>query len=88
MQTPSHTLLGIQHDRETSDELSLSAIGKAFAQADLNMVHEILLDDGYTEYDMANSEVSYLFSSNPCFRLVSFQLCKEKTMASMHMFCM
>jgi hypothetical protein len=62
MQTPSHTLLGIQHDREMSDEPSLSAIGKAFAQVDLNMVHTILLDDGYTEDDMVTSEVSYLFA--------------------------
>ncbi|GJM97108.1 hypothetical protein PR202_ga14010 [Eleusine coracana subsp. coracana] len=56
--TPSRTLLGIQHDEETSDELSLSAIGKAFAQADLNMVHAILQDDGYNEDAMENSEIS------------------------------
>lgn len=65
MQTPSRTLLGIQNDNETSDELSLSAVGKAFAQMDLNAVHAILQDDGYNEDDMANSEVSYLFSGKP-----------------------
>ncbi|GJN22821.1 hypothetical protein PR202_gb10420 [Eleusine coracana subsp. coracana] len=63
--TPSRTLLGIQHDKETSDELSLSAIGKAFAQADLNMVHAILQDNGFNEDEMENSEVSYLFATKP-----------------------
>ena len=53
MQTPSHTLLGIQHDKISSDQVLLSAIGKAFARAYLNEVHEILQDDGYNEDDMA-----------------------------------
>lgn len=56
--TPSHTLLGIQHDNKNSDQISLSAIGKAFARADLNEVHEILLHDGYDEDDTANAELS------------------------------
>nr|CAB3492637.1 unnamed protein product [Digitaria exilis]CAB3497619.1 unnamed protein product [Digitaria exilis] len=56
--TPSHTLLGIQHDKRSSDQVQLSAIGKAFAKADLNEVHEILQDDGYNEDDMANAELS------------------------------
>jgi len=58
MQIPSHTLLGIQLDKRSSDKVRLSGIGKAFARADLNEVHEILLDDGYNEDDMANAEVS------------------------------
>lgn len=57
MQTPSHTLLGIQQDKKSSDHVPLSAIGKSFATADLNEVHEILQDDGYNEDDMANAEV-------------------------------
>ncbi|RLN42677.1 putative serine/threonine-protein kinase [Panicum miliaceum] len=56
--TPSHTLLGIQHDKRSSDQVQLTAIGKAFARADLNEVHEILQDDGYNEDDMANAELS------------------------------
>ncbi|ONM10999.1 TPR-containing protein kinase [Zea mays] len=56
--TPSHTLLGIQHDKNNSGQVSLSAIGKAFARADLNEVHEILLHDGYNEDDEANAELS------------------------------
>jgi hypothetical protein len=47
MQTHSR----VQNDKDTSGELSLSAIGKAFAQADLNMVHEILQVEGYNEDD-------------------------------------
>lgn len=65
MQTPSHTLLGIQHDNKNSDRISLSAIGKAFARADLNEVHEILLHDGYDEDDTANAEVKELFAIKP-----------------------
>ena len=64
MQTPSHTLLGIQHDKRSSDQVLLSAIGKAFARAYLNEVHEILQDDGYNEDDMANAEVKELLLSN------------------------
>jgi len=56
-------LLGIQHDKKNSDRVSLSAIGKAFARADLNEVHEILLHDGYNEDDAANAEVKELFAS-------------------------
>ena len=63
MQTLSHALLGIQHDKKNSDRVSLSAIGKAFARADLNEVHEILLHDGYNEDDAANAEVKELFAS-------------------------
>jgi len=51
-------LLGIQHDKNNSGQVSLSAIGKAFARADLNEVHEILLHDGYNEDDEANAELS------------------------------
>jgi len=64
MQIPSHTLLGIQLDKRSSDKVRLSGIGKAFARADLNEVHEILLDDGYNEDDMANAEVKELLLSN------------------------
>jgi hypothetical protein len=50
-------LLGIQQDKKSSDHVPLSAIGRSFARADLNNVHEILQDDGYNEDDMANAEV-------------------------------
>ncbi|KAJ1292910.1 hypothetical protein BS78_01G026600 [Paspalum vaginatum] len=56
--TPSHTLLGIQHDKKSTDRVSLSAIGKAFARADLSEVHEILKDDAYNEDDTVNAELS------------------------------
>jgi hypothetical protein len=75
MQTPSHTLLGIQHDKNNSGQVSLSAIGKAFARADLNEVHEILLHDGYNEDDEANAEVKELFASKP----YSFYVCCRNT---------
>ena len=67
MQIPSHTLLGIQQDKRSSDQVRLSGIGKAFARADLNEVHEILLDDGYNEDDMANAEVKELFAIKSYF---------------------
>lgn len=97
MQTPSHTLLGIQPDKKSSDQFQLSAIGKAFAKADLNEVHEILQDDGYNEDDMANAEVKELYVNKHfipkgafllqhyctlIFQLVSYQLCKMNVGAS------
>ncbi|KAL6894373.1 hypothetical protein ACP4OV_008471 [Aristida adscensionis] len=56
--TPSRTLLGIPREKENSDQNSLSAVGKAFARVDLNDVHAILVETGYTDEDLANSEIS------------------------------
>jgi hypothetical protein len=99
MQTHSR----VQNDKDTSGELSLSAIGKAFAQADLNMVHEILQVEGYNEDDIANCDVSYQFASKPrsydtncCHTMIlyylqirPFQLCQKNfTVSASIMFCM
>lgn len=55
-QAPSHTLLGIPHNMN-SEQHSLFAIGKAYARADLNEVHEILENEGYKKDEIAIFEV-------------------------------
>lgn len=57
MQAPSHALLGIQHDKENTERISLSAIAKVYARADLDEVHEMLENDGYCEDERATFEV-------------------------------
>uniref|UniRef100_A0A0E0D8Y6 non-specific serine/threonine protein kinase n=1 Tax=Oryza meridionalis TaxID=40149 RepID=A0A0E0D8Y6_9ORYZ len=56
---PSHALLGIQHDKENTERISLSAIAKVYARADLDEVHEMLENDGYSEDERATFEVSF-----------------------------
>ncbi|KAG8061581.1 hypothetical protein GUJ93_ZPchr0003g18586 [Zizania palustris] len=56
---PSHALLGIQHGKENSELISLSSIGKVYARADVDEVHEILENDGYCEDERATFEVSF-----------------------------
>lgn len=58
---PSRTLLGIPQDtekEETSEQNSFSSIGKVFATANLEGVHEILVNEGYDEDEVATFKVS------------------------------
>ncbi|KAK1642806.1 hypothetical protein QYE76_060611 [Lolium multiflorum] len=57
----SRTLLGIPQDtekEESSEQISFSSTGKAYATANLEGVHEMLVIDGYSEDDRATFKVS------------------------------
>ena len=63
MQALSRTLLGIPQDteEENSEQISFSSTGKAYATANLEGVHEMLVIDGYNEDERATFKVRTYF---------------------------
>jgi hypothetical protein len=64
LQALSRTLLGIPQDtekEESSEQISFSSTGKAYATANLEGVHEMLVIDGYSEDDRATFKVRTIF---------------------------
>jgi hypothetical protein len=66
LQALSRTLLGIPQDteEENPEQISFSSTGKAYATANLEGVHEMLVIDGYSEDERSTFKVRTVFLVN------------------------